>query len=160
MTIPAGVDHGTRIRLSGKGEAGARGAPAGDLYIFIALARHAVFSRQGTTLIAQVPIGFATAALGGTIDLPGLDGEVHEIKIPTGVQSGQQISQRGAGMPVLQGRGSGDLVVELVVETPTKLTARQKDLLVEFRGLETERQCPQSHGFFAKLKGLWAQAAE
>ncbi len=160
VTIPPGVDHGTRIRLSGKGEAGARGAPAGDLYIFIALSRHQVFQRQGTTLLAQVPISFATAALGGSIDLPGLDGEVHEIRIPVGVQSGQQISRRGAGMPVLQGRGTGDLVVELVVETPTKLTIRQKELLAEFRESETEKQCPQSHGFFGKLKGLWAQAAE
>ena len=160
VTIPPGVDHGTRIRLSGKGEAGARGAPAGDLYIFIALARHAVFQRQGTTLVAQVPISFATAALGGSIDLPGLDGEVHEIRIPVGVQSGQQISRRGAGMPVLQGRGVGDLVVELIVETPTKLTGRQKELLAEFRDLETEKQCPQSHGFFGKLKGLWAEVAE
>ena len=160
VTIPPGVDHGTRIRLSGKGEAGARGAPAGDLYIFVALSRHEVFQRQGTTLLAQVPVSFSTAALGGSIELPGLDGEVHEVKIPVGVQSGQQINRRGAGMPVLQGRGHGDLVVEIVVETPTKLTARQKELLAEFRELETDRQCPQSHGFFGKLKGLWAQAAE
>ena len=160
VTIPPGVDHGTRIRLSGKGEAGARGAPSGDLYIFIALEPHAVFQRQGTTLLAQVPVSLASAALGETIELPGLDGEVHEVKIPAGVQSGQQISRRGAGMPVLQGRGHGDLVVEVVVETPTKLTARQKELLAEFRELETERQCPQSHGFFGKLKGLFAQAAE
>lgn len=160
VSIPAGVDHGTRIRLSGKGEAGARGAPAGDLYIFIALSRHAVFQRQGTTLVAQVPISFATAALGGQIALPGLDGKLHEINIPVGVQTGQQISRRGAGMPVLQGRGTGDMVVEIMVETPTKLTARQKELLAEFGALETERQCPQSHGFFGKLKELWAQAAE
>lgn len=160
VTIPPGVDHGTRIRLSGKGEAGARGAPAGDLYIFVGLARHEVFQRQGTTLLAQVPVSFSTAALGGSIELPGLDGEIHEVKIPVGVQSGQQIKRRGAGMPVLQGQGHGDLVVEVVVETPTKLTARQKELLAEFRELETDRQCPQSHGFFGKLKGFWAQAAE
>ena len=160
VSVPPGVDHGTRIRLSGKGEAGARGAPAGDLYIFVALARNEVFQRQGTTLIAKVPISFTTAALGGSIDLPGLDGEAHEIRIPAGVQSGQQISRRGGGMPVLQGRGHGDLVVELAVETPTKLTVRQKELLAEFRATETDRQCPQSHGFFGKIKGLWAQAAE
>lgn len=160
VTIPPGVDHGTRIRLSGKGEAGARGAPAGDLYIFVGLARHEVFQRQGTTLMARVPVSFSTAALGGSIELPGLDGEIHEVNIPVGVQSGQQINRRGAGMPVLQGRGHGDLVVEVVVETPTKLTARQKELLAEFRELETDRQCPQSHGFFGKLKGFWAQAAE
>ncbi len=160
VSVPPGVDHGTRIRLSGKGEAGARGAPAGDLYIFVSLERHAVFQRQGTTLLAQVPVSLTTAALGGSIELPGLDGAPHDIKIPAGVQSGQQINRRGAGMPVLQGRGHGDLVVEIVVETPTRLTARQKELLSEFRELETDKQCPQSHGFFGKLRGLWAQAAE
>ena len=160
VAVPPGVDHGTRIRLSGKGEAGARGAPAGDLYIFVSLERHAVFQRQGTTLLAQVPVSLTTAALGGSIELPGLDGAAHDIKIPAGVQSGQQINRRGAGMPVLQGRGHGDLVVEIVVETPTRLTARQKELLSEFRELETDKQCPQSHGFFGKLRGLWAQAAE
>jgi molecular chaperone DnaJ len=155
VEIPPGVDNGTRIRLSGKGEAGPHGAPPGDLYIFVAVKPHPVFEREGTALFTRVPISFTTAALGGTIDIPGLDGETHTIEIPVGIQSGRQLRKRGAGMPVLQGRGRGDLVTEIVVETPTKLTARQKELLCEFRETETGEECPESAGFFAKLKGAF-----
>ena len=155
VEVPPGVDNGTRIRLSGKGEAGPQGAPPGDLYIFVAIKPHAVFQREGTSLFTRVPVSFTTAALGGTIDIPGLDGETHTIEIPTGIQSGRQLRKRGAGMPVLQGRGRGDLVTEIVVETPTKLTARQKELLCEFRETETGEECPESSGFFAKLKGAF-----
>ncbi|MGF7146853.1 molecular chaperone DnaJ [Sphingomonas zeicaulis] len=155
VTIPPGVDEGTRIRLSGEGEAGARGAPPGDLYIFIHLTRHAVFEREGTALFARAPISFTTAALGGSISIPGLDGATHEIRIPAGIQSGKQIRQRGAGMPVLQGRGRGDLVIQIDVETPTKLSAKQKQLLEEFRETETGDECPNSKGFFAKIKDMW-----
>lgn len=155
VTIPAGVDDGTRIRLSGEGEAGARGAPAGDLYIFLHVKRHAIFEREGTTLFCRAPVSFTTAALGGMIEVPGLDGVRHEIKIPTGIQSGKQIRQRGAGMPVLNGRGQGDLVVQIDVETPTRLSAKQKELLEAFRETETGEECPQSSGFFSKLKELW-----
>ncbi len=155
VTIPAGVDDGTRIRLSGEGEAGARGAPAGDLYIFLHLKRHPVFQRDGTTLFCHAPISFTTAALGGTITVPGLDRVGHELRIPAGIQSGKQIRQRGAGMPVLNGRGTGDLVVQIEVETPTKLTARQRALLEEFRETETGEESPESSGFFAKLKDMW-----
>lgn len=155
VNIPAGVDEGTRIRLSGEGEAGARGAPAGDLYIFLHVKRHAIFEREGTTLFCRAPVSFTTAALGGTIAVPGLDGVRHEIKIPTGIQSGKQIRQRGAGMPVLNGRGHGDLVVQIDVETPTRLSAKQKELLEAFRDTETGEECPQSTGFFSKLKELW-----
>jgi molecular chaperone DnaJ len=102
---PAGVDTGTRIRLAGKGEAGPFGAPAGDLYIFLHIARHKVFERDGTTLLTRAPISFTTAALGGEIEIPGLDGSRHTIEIPAGIQSGKQLRKRGAGMPVLQGRG-------------------------------------------------------
>jgi molecular chaperone DnaJ len=154
VRIPAGVDEGTRIRLTGEGEAGARGGPAGDLYIFLHLSQHNLFERDGTTLFAKAPISFTTAALGGTIDVPGLDKTVHEIRIPAGIQSGKQIRQRGAGMPVLNGRGHGDLVIQVEVETPTKLTARQKELLEEFRATETGDECPQSSGFFSKLKDI------
>lgn len=152
VTIPAGVDEGTRIRLSGEGEAGARGAPAGDLYIFLHVARHHIFERDGTTLLARCPISFTTAALGGTVDIPGLDGAINEVRIPAGIQSGKRLRQRGAGMPVLQGRGRGDMVVQIDVETPTKLSARQKELLQQFRETETGDECPQSRGFFAKIK--------
>ncbi|HEX8400730.1 MAG TPA: molecular chaperone DnaJ [Allosphingosinicella sp.] len=153
--IPAGVDEGTRIRLSGEGEAGARGGPAGDLYIFVHLARHSIFQRDGTTLFARCPISITTAALGGTIEVPGLDKQRHEIRIPAGIQSGKQLRQRGAGMTVLNGRGHGDMVIQVEVETPTKLSARQKELLEEFRKTETGDECPASTGFFKKLKSLW-----
>lgn len=155
VEIPAGVDNGTRIRLNGKGEAGPNGAPPGDLYIFIHVAPHPVFQREATTLFTRVPVSFTIAALGGTIEIPGLDGEAHAIDIPAGIQSGKQLRKRGAGMPVLQGRGRGDLVTEIVVETPTKLSARQKELLCEFRETETGEECPESQGFFAKLKGAF-----
>lgn len=156
VNIPAGVDDGTRIRLSGEGEAGARGAPAGDLYIFLHVKRHALFERDGTTLFCRAPVSFTTAALGGSIEVPGLDGNRHEIKIPSGIQSGKQLRQRGGGMPVLNGRGQGDLVIQVEVETPTKLTAKQKELLEAFRETETGDECPQVSGFFSKLKDLWA----
>ncbi|MDE1466727.1 molecular chaperone DnaJ [Aurantiacibacter sp. D1-12] len=152
VDIPPGVDNGTRIRLSGKGEAGPRGAPSGDLYIFVHVKQHAVFEREGTSLFTRVPVSFTTAALGDTIEIPGLDGEVHDISIPAGIQSGKQLRKRGAGMPVLQGRGRGDLVVEVQVETPTKLSARQKEILCEFRETETGEECPESRGFFEKIK--------
>lgn len=152
VNIPPGVDTGTRIRLAGKGEAGAFGSPPGDLYIFIHVRRHAVFERDGTTLITRVPIAFTTAALGGEIEIPGLDGERLGIDIPAGIQSGKQLRKRGAGMPVLQGRGRGDLVIEIIVETPTRLTARQKELLRELQETETGEETPQSKGFFDRIK--------
>jgi molecular chaperone DnaJ len=160
VTIPPGVDTGTRIRLSGKGEAGPFGAPPGDLYIFVHVRRHKVFERDGTTLITRVPISFTTAALGGEIEIPGLDGTRHEINIPAGIQSGKQLRKRGAGMPVLQGRGQGDMVVEIVVETPTRLTARQKELLRELKETETGEECPESKGFFERLKDAWNDLTE
>jgi molecular chaperone DnaJ len=152
INVPPGVDEGTRIRLSGEGEAGARGAPSGDLYIFLHVSKHALFERQGTTLFANTPISFTTAALGGEIELPGLDGEMISVKIAPGTQPGREVRHRGAGMPVLQGRGRGDLVVRLEVEMPSKLTAKQRELLEEFRATETGDECPHSSGFFAKLK--------
>jgi molecular chaperone DnaJ len=155
VNIPAGVDEGTRIRLTGEGEAGARGAPAGDLYIFLHVSRHAIFERDGTTLFCRAPISFTTAALGGTIEIPGLDQKRHEIRIPAGIQSGKQLRQRAAGMPVLNGRGTGDLVVQVEVETPTKLTAKQKELLEAFRETETGDECPKSTGFFDKLRSVF-----
>lgn len=155
VTIPPGVDTGTRIRLGGKGEAGPFGAPPGDLYIFVHVRRHPVFERDGTTLLTRVPITFTTAALGGEIELPGIDGERHTVPIPAGIQSGKQLRRRSAGMPVLQGRGRGDLVMEIMVETPTKLTARQKELLRELQETETGEECPQSKGFFDRLKEAW-----
>lgn len=152
VTIPPGVDEGTRIRLSGEGEAGARGAPAGDLYIFLHVSRHTIFEREGTTLYARAPVSFTAAALGGEIEIPGPDGVSNPIRIPPGIQSGRELRVRGAGMPVLQGRGRGDLVVRVEVETPTKLSTKQRELLEAFRETETGEECPQATGFFQKVK--------
>lgn len=160
VDIPPGVDSGTRIRLSGKGEAGPFGAPPGDLYIFLHVRRHAVFERESTTLITRVPITFTTAALGGEIEIPGVDGERLSVIIPAGIQSGKQLRKRGAGMPVLQGRGRGDMVIEISVETPTKLSARQKELLRELQETETGEECPGSKGFFERIKAAFSGLAE
>lgn len=156
VNIPPGVDEGTRIRLTGEGEAGARGAPAGDLYIFLHVSRHALFEREGTTLFCRAPISFTTAALGGEIEVPGLDGARHKLRIPAGIQSGKQLRQRGVGMPVLNGRGHGDLIVQVEVETPSKLSAKQRELLEAFRATETGEECPESQGFFDKLSKMWS----
>lgn len=155
VEVPPGVDTGTRIRLSGKGEAGPRGAPPGDLYIFVHVRPHPVFQREGTTLATRVPISFTMAALGDEIEIPDLGGERHTVHIPAGIQSGRQLRVRGAGMPVLQGRGRGDLVVEIVVETPTRLSKAQRELLEQFRETETGDECPESRGFFDKLRKLF-----
>lgn len=158
VKIPAGVDEGTRIRLTGEGEAGARGAPPGDLYIFLHVARHARFEREGTMLLTRVPIGFGTAALGGVITVEGIDGKNHEIRVPAGIQSGRQLRQRGAGMPVLNGRGAGDMIVQIDVETPTKLDPRSRELLEELRAIELGGVVEdQPEGFFSRLKGRFAE---
>lgn len=155
VNIPAGVDEGTRIRLAGEGEAGVRGGPPGDLYIFIHLAPHAIFEREGTALFARCPVSFTTAALGGCIEVPGLDRQKHEVRIPAGIQSGKQLRVRGAGMPAMGARGHGDMVIEVQVETPTRLSTKQKALLAQFRDTETGDECPNSKGFFQKLKTAW-----
>ncbi|MGB7654128.1 MAG: molecular chaperone DnaJ [Novosphingobium sp.] len=152
VNVPPGVDTGTRIRLGGKGEAGPFGSPPGDLYIFIHIRRHGVFEREGTNLVTRVPITFTRAALGGEIEIPGLDGERIGIDIPAGIQSGKQLRKRGAGMPVLQARGRGDLVIEIMVETPTKLSVRQKEILRELQETETGDETPQSKRFFDRIK--------
>jgi molecular chaperone DnaJ len=152
VNIPAGVDEGTRIRVAGEGEAGVRGAPAGDLYLFVHMKRHAIFNREGTTLVAEAPISFTTAALGGCITIPGIDGEKIELKIPSGIQSGEMLRHRGAGMSVLNGRGRGDLMTRILVETPSKLSKEQKAILEQFRDTETGDECPASKGFFSRIK--------
>ena len=155
VKIPAGVDEGTRIRVSGEGEAGVRGAASGDLYLFVHMKRHPIYAREGTTLIAECPISFTTAALGGTIRLPGLDGAKVDIKIPAGVQSGEQLRHRGAGMSVLNGRGRGDIVARILVETPTRMSSKQKKLLEEFRETETGDECPAAKGFFSRVREMF-----
>ncbi|MCS6986986.1 MAG: molecular chaperone DnaJ [Sphingomonadaceae bacterium] len=157
VRIPPGVDDGTRIRLAGEGEAGPRGAPPGDLYIFVHLKPHPFWKRDGTTLYAQVPLSFVTAALGGEIRIPGLDGQPVEIRLPPGTQSGRQFRVRGRGFPSLNGGGPGDLVIQVELETPTRLTPRQRELLEEFRRIEEkgEASCPRSRGFFERMKAVW-----
>ncbi len=155
VKIPAGVDEGTRIRVAGEGEAGVRGAARGDLYIFVHMKRHPLYARDGTTLVAECPVSFTTAALGGSISLPGLDGSKIDIKIPAGIQSGEQLRQRGAGMSVLNGRGRGDLVARVLVETPTRMSSKQKKMLEEFRETETGDECPTAKSFFARIREMF-----
>src|SRR3982751_5062992 len=152
VKIPAGVDEGTRIRVAGEGEAGVRGAASGDLYLFVHMKRNPIYAREGTTLIADCPVSFTTAALGGAISLPGIDGKPVELKIPAGIQSGEQLRHRGAGMSVLNGRGRGDLVARILVETPTRMSAKQKKLLEEFRETETGEECPAARSFFSRVR--------
>jgi molecular chaperone DnaJ len=155
VKIPAGVDEGTRIRIAGEGEAGVRGAANGDLYLFVHLKRHPIYAREGTTLIADCPVSFTTAALGGSISLPGIDGGKVELKIPAGVQSGEQLRHRGSGMTVLNGRGRGDLVARILVETPTRMSAKQKRILEEFRETETGDECPSVKSFFGRVREMF-----
>lgn len=156
VKIPAGVDEGTRIRVAGEGEAGVRGASSGDLYLFVHMKRHPIYAREGTTLIAECPVTFTTAALGGSISLPGIDGQKVEIKIPNGIQSGEQLRHRGSGMTVLNGRGRGDMVARILVETPTRMSKDQKRLLEEFRATETGDECPNAKSFFARVRDYFA----
>ena len=141
VDIPPGVEEGTRIRLSGEGQAGFGGGPPGDLYIFLSVAQHAIFQRDGHDLHCRVPVSFVTAALGGSVEVPTLDGGRAKITMPEGTQSGRQFRLRGKGMPVLRGGGmAGDLYVEVAVETPVKLSKKQKELLREFESAERQGQ--------------------
>ncbi|VAV94505.1 Chaperone protein DnaJ [hydrothermal vent metagenome] len=155
VTIPAGVEDGTRIRLSGEGAAGTRGGPAGDLYIFISVRPHALFERDGADLYCRAPTPMAVAALGGEIEMPTIDGGRKRVNISAGVQTGKRLRLRGAGMSRLRRSNRGDMIVEIFVETPRNLNAKQKELLEEFR----EQCCPDSHpehaSFFEKARGFW-----
>ncbi len=159
ITIPAGIEDGQRIRLTGEGEPGARGGPKGDLYIFVSIREHDLFERDGQTLFARTPVTMATAALGGEIELPTIDGSRMKVSIPEGAQTGKRMRLKNKGMPSLRGGANGDMVVELFVETPTHLTAKQKDLLRQFQ----EECCPsgkchpESQGFFKKVKKFFDQ---
>jgi molecular chaperone DnaJ len=164
VRIPAGVDDGARIRLAGEGDAGARNGPRGDLYIFLSVKPHELFERDGLDLLCTVPVPMCVAALGGEIEAPCLvggencDGECRQtVKVPEGAQTGRTIRLKGRGMPSLRSRERGDLVVELFVETPTKLTPRQKELMRELAGLCGEQQHPKSAGFLGKAKAFWEE---
>jgi molecular chaperone DnaJ len=154
VNIPAGVETGTRIRLAAEGEAGLRGGPSGDLYIFIEVKEHAIFQRDGVHLFCRVPVSMPTAALGGEVEVPTIDGGSSRVKVPAGSQTGKQMRLRAKGMPALRGGGVGDMLIELAVETPVNLTARQKELLREFEKLSEENN-PEGSSFFSKVKGFW-----
>jgi len=162
VRIPPGVDDGTNIRLSGEGDAGQRGGPRGDLYIFLSVSPHELFERDGLDLLCSVPVPMTIAALGGDVEAPCLlggencDGNCKiSVKVPEGAQTGRTVRLKGRGMPSLRSRERGDLVVELFIETPTKLSARQKDLMREFAGLCGEQQHPRTATFFHKARKFW-----
>ncbi|SDM19257.1 molecular chaperone DnaJ [Maricaulis salignorans] len=156
VNIPAGVEDGTRIRLAGEGEAGARGGPRGDLYLFLSAKPHELFERDGPNLYCRTPASMVSAALGATIEVPTIDGGKAELKIPAGAQTGRRMRLRGKGMPRLRGGPRGDMVIELFVETPRNLCERQKELLKEFCSLSGEGCNPDSDGFFTKVKQFWS----
>lgn len=159
VNIPAGVDDGTRIRLSGEGEAGLRGGPAGDLYVDIALKPHRLFRRDDAHLFCRVPVSMVTAALGGSVEVPTIDGKRVKMNIPAGTQSGSQMRLGGKGMSVLRSAARGDMYVEIAVETPVNLSKRQKELLQEFSGQGTKdgkNNSPESSGFFSRVKDFWS----
>src|SRR5438094_5340761 len=159
VNIPPGVEDGTRIRLSGEGEAGVRGGPSGDLYIFLSLSTHAFFQRDGADLHCRVPISMVQAALGGEFEVPTIDGGKTRVKVPEGTQSGRRFRLHGKGMPVLRARQTGDMYVQVVVETPQKLTQRQRELLGEFERLSSKETHPESAGFFGKVKEFLGRAS-
>ena len=154
VNIPAVVETGTRIRLAGEGEAGMRGGPTGDLYIFIEVREHPLFQRDGVNLFCRVPVSMITAALGGDIEVPTIDGGRSKVKVPTGSQNGKQMRLRSKGMPALRGGGHGDMMIEMAVETPVNLTGRQRELLQEFEKL-SENNNPEGSSFFSKVKSFW-----
>ncbi|MEL6374742.1 MAG: molecular chaperone DnaJ [Pseudomonadota bacterium] len=156
VNIPAGVEDGTRIRLAGEGEAGLRGGPSGDLYIFLSIAPHTFFQRDGSDLFCNVPISMTTAALGGQIEVPTVDGGRTRVKVPEGSESAKQFRLRGKGMPVLRSKMKGDLYIQIDVETPKNLTRKQRDLLEQFEAESSKGTNPQSEGFFAKMKEFFA----
>ena len=155
VNIPAGVEDGTRIRLAGEGEAGLRGGPAGDLYIFLSIKPHAFFQRDGADIFCKVPIAMTTAALGGNIEVPTLEGQPTRVRVPEGTETGKQFRLKGKGMPVLRQKVTGDLYIQVDVETPKSLTKRQRELLAEFERESPKETSPESHGFFAKVKDFF-----
>ena len=155
VSIPKGVDDGTRIRLAGKGEAGSRAAGSGDLYLFINVYSHDLFKRSDENLFFECPISIADAALGTTIEIPTIDGGKAKIKIPSGTQSGKQFRLKGKGMPYMRGSGIGDLYVQVNTEVPVSLNREQKELLEKFRDIENEKSNPSIKKFFQKAKSFW-----
>jgi len=162
VAIPPGVEDGTRIRLAGEGEAGVRGAPPGDLYIFLSIKPHLFFRRDGANIFCRVPIPMTTATLGGAIEVPAVDGARARVNVPAGTQSGHQFRLRGKGMSVLRSHHRGDMYIEAVVETPVNLSKRQREILREFDDASQggKSNSPESAGFFAKVRELWTDLTE
>jgi molecular chaperone DnaJ len=161
VKIPQGVEEGTRIRLSGEGEAGLNGAPAGDLYIFLSVTPHRLFQREDADIFCNVPMSMVSAALGGTVEVPTIDGGKAKVSVPPGTQTGQQFRLRGKGMTVLNSRQRGDMYVEAHIETPVNLSRKQRELLQEFEKAGGGRtHSPETEGFFAKVKEFWEDLKE
>ncbi|AHB00325.1 MULTISPECIES: molecular chaperone DnaJ [Brucella] len=160
VNIPAGIEDGTRIRLAGEGEAGLRGGPAGDLYIFLSVKPHEFFQRDGADLYCKVPISMTTAALGGQFEVSTLDGTQTRVKVPEGTQNGKQFRLKGKGMPVLRQSVTGDLYIQIDIETPQNLSKRQRELLEEFEKLSSQENSPKSAGFFSRMKEFFEGIGE
>lgn len=155
VSIPAGIEHGRRIRLQNEGEAGVSGGPAGDLYVLINLAPHKLFTRHDADLHCRVPIAMSVAALGGSIEVPTIEGGRAEVKIQPGTQTGQQLRLKGKGMSLMRSAARGDMYIELFVETPVNLSKKQQDMLKEFAGKDPSANSPESQGFLKKVKEFW-----
>ncbi len=160
VSIPAGIEHGRRIRLAGEGEAGLKGGPAGDLYVLLNIKAHKFFNREGANLYCRVPVSMGAAALGGKIEVPTIDGGRSEVKIPAGTQTGQQFRLRSKGMSILRSTSTGDMYIEIFVETPVNLNGKQKDLLKQFMGKDPDKNSPESAGFLNKVKEFWNDLRE
>ena len=160
VDVPAGIEDGTRIRIAGEGEAGARGAPPGDLYIFMSVAPHEFFQRDGADIFCRVPLSMTTAALGGQFEVGTIDGGTTRVKVPEGTQSGKQFRLRSKGMPVLRSSQTGDMYIQVAVETPQKLSARQRELLQEFEQEAEAHNSPESTGFFSRMKTFFDGLAD
>lgn len=160
VTIPAGVEEGTRIRLSGEGEVGARSGPPGDLYIFLSIKPHPIFRREGADIHCRVPIRMTVAAMGGSIEVPTIDGSRARVQVPPGTQTGDQFRLRSKGMSVMRSSARGDMYIHAQVETPRNLTTRQKELLKDFEKTEGKNTSPDSEGFFSKVKEFWEDLKE
>ena len=155
VTIPTGVDDGSRIRLSGEGAAGPNGAEPGDLYLFVSIDQHSLFEREETNIFCNVPVSMVEATLGGSVEVPTVSGGRAKVKIPAGTQSGDQLRLPGKGMPALRSVSFGDMIISLIIETPTNLSERQKELLNEFAQESGNQNNPESSGFFSKVREFW-----
>ncbi|NKB51687.1 MAG: molecular chaperone DnaJ [Rhizobiaceae bacterium] len=160
VNVPAGIEDGTRIRLAGEGEAGARGGPQGDLYIFLSIRPHEFFQRDSADIYCRVPISMTTAALGGQFEVGTVDGSKTRVKVPEGTQNGKQFRLRSKGMPVMRSSQVGDMYIQVAIETPSNLSKRQRELLTEFEQLSSEENSPESTGFFSRMKGFFNGLAD